>query len=263
MTKLITRKVGRGPDIVLLHGWGLNSGVWTSLVDSLSAHFCVHLIDLPGFGVNHTVMPANYELDDVAGLIEAVLPQNSIVLGWSLGGLIAQHIAARQHVELKHLVLVGSTPRFLEGDDWPGIKPHVLKAFNRQLAQNFELTLERFLAIQAMGSPTVKSDIKHLQQAILNYPQPAFDALVGGLKLLETVDLRNHLAAISIPITRIYGRLDSLVPEKVSDLVHAMTPGAQVEAKSHVLPHASHAPFISHPEDFRKLLLNALLGESE
>lgn len=263
MTKLTTRQMGLGPDIVLLHGWGLNSGVWNALAAELAEHFCVHLIDLPGFGVNHTVLPADYELDNVAELIEAVLPDRGILLGWSLGGLIAQHIAVRQRVNLAHLVLVGSTPRFLETEDWPGIKPHVLKAFNRQLAQDFELTLERFLAIQAMGSPTVKSDIKHLQQAIMNYPQPAFDALVGGLKLLETVDLREDVATITIPITRIYGRLDSLVPQKVMLRVQALSSKHHDKSNSLVLAQASHAPFISHPEDFRKLLLNALFEESQ
>ena len=41
---------GDGPDLVLLHGWGMHGGVWDELVPRLAARFRVHVPDLPGHG---------------------------------------------------------------------------------------------------------------------------------------------------------------------------------------------------------------------
>ncbi|HEY0722138.1 MAG TPA: alpha/beta fold hydrolase, partial [Gammaproteobacteria bacterium] len=46
---------GTGPDLVLLHGWGLHGGLFRSLADRLAPHFRLHLVDLPGHG--RSVMP--------------------------------------------------------------------------------------------------------------------------------------------------------------------------------------------------------------
>ncbi|HRA24442.1 MAG TPA: alpha/beta fold hydrolase, partial [Usitatibacteraceae bacterium] len=41
---------GQGPDLVLLHGWGLHGGVWQGLARELAPAFRLHLVDLPGHG---------------------------------------------------------------------------------------------------------------------------------------------------------------------------------------------------------------------
>ncbi|MCP5077676.1 MAG: alpha/beta fold hydrolase, partial [Psychromonas sp.] len=56
-----SRVVGQGKDLVLLHGWGVNSAVWQPVVELLGKHFRLHLIDLPGFGESKAV--ADYSLD--------------------------------------------------------------------------------------------------------------------------------------------------------------------------------------------------------
>ena len=43
---------GRGPDLVLLHGWGLHGGVFERVAANLEADFCLHLVDLPGHGAS-------------------------------------------------------------------------------------------------------------------------------------------------------------------------------------------------------------------
>ena len=77
---------GQGPDLVLLHGWAMHSGIWGRLVDVLASGFRVNLVDLPGHGVNRHV-PLSGDLNEVAELILSAVPP-AIWIGWSLGGLV-------------------------------------------------------------------------------------------------------------------------------------------------------------------------------
>ncbi|WP_372881666.1 alpha/beta fold hydrolase [Psychromonas sp.] len=69
--------------MLLLHGWGVNSAVWKPVLEPLSAHFRVHLIDLPGFGDSEELV--NYSLDAMLDNILQVVPEGAIWCGWSLG----------------------------------------------------------------------------------------------------------------------------------------------------------------------------------
>ena len=234
------------PDLVLLHGWGLNSGAWHSVVEPLSQHFIVHTIDLPGFGTNAEHIPHSYDLDALSSWLAPCIPPGAILLGWSMGGLIAQHLASQSRADLQALITVASTPCFPQKDDWHGIRPEVLAAFEKQLEVDFDKTLSRFLAIQAMGSPSAKADIKLIQQDIRQYSAPSELALMDGLSLLSSVDLRQQIASIRVPTLRIYGRLDSLVPVDGIDKISKMQPSAEHV----VIAHAAHAPFVSHPQEW-------------
>ncbi|WP_026376244.1 pimeloyl-ACP methyl ester esterase BioH [Aestuariibacter salexigens] len=250
--RLFTETRGSGPDLVLLHGWGMNSGAWEKFAESLYGDFRLHFIDLPGFGRNADIMPCHYSLEAVSDLIAPHIPQGAMLMGWSLGGLIAQHIAIHRMANLSMMVMMTSTPQFVETNDWPGIKPSILQQFEQQLEHDFSKTLERFLAIQAMGSATARRDMKAISQAISQYPLPNVDALRKGLMLLSTVDHRKRLAEISVPSHWIFGRLDSLVPRTLHRRIEQLQPGAQ----SHLIEHASHAPFISHPQEIYRLLIH-------
>lgn len=238
--------VGQGKELVLLHGWGVNSGVWEGILPSLSQHYRVTTIDLPGFGRNHDQLPDKYDLDSVAACIAEQLPGNCILAGWSLGGLIAQNIALGFPQKIRQLVLVCSTPKFSQSEDWQGIEEKVLHMFSQQLKQNFSQTLERFLAIQAMGSKTARQDIKKIKQAIEQYPTPSPVALAEGLTLLSDYDLRKDLAQLTIPCHAFLGRLDSLVPVKIADQFTLCSKLITTQ----ILEKSSHAPFISDPEMF-------------
>lgn len=249
-TQLVTRTQGTGNDLVFLHGWGMNSGAFTSFIPYLTNSFRVTTIDLPGFGENAKHVPSPYNTESLARMVTAHIPPKSIVVGWSLGGLVAQKIALLGQADLKGLVTIASTPRFIAGPCWPGIAGELLAMFESQLESNYTKTLERFLAIQAMGSNTAKQDIKAIRGHISEYPEPDEQALKKGLKILSTEDLRQHIGRISVPTLRMYGRLDSLVPTSGIDRICELHP----QADTVVLPHAAHAPFISHPQQSADIL---------
>ncbi|MFT5806927.1 MAG: pimeloyl-[acyl-carrier protein] methyl ester esterase [Moritella dasanensis] len=251
-TKLHVEVVGDGPDLVLLHGWGLNSACWQSVVPLLSVHYRLHLIDLPGFGFSHDSHLASGSLADITEMLLQVAPANAVWLGWSLGGLCATHFALQHPQRVAALVTVASSPKFMataqveDSAAWSGIAEKVLAQFQQQLQQDLPQTINRFLAIQGMGSATAKQDIKQLKSLLAARPQPHGQALRNGLQLLATVDLRTRLPALSMPLFRCYGRLDSLVPQATVVWMDNYLP----QSSSVIFKASSHAPFISEPTIF-------------
>ena len=234
---------------MLLHGWGLNAEVWRCVSEELASHFTLHLVDLPGFGRSRDF--GAMTLEEMAEQVLAQAPDRAIWLGWSLGGLVASQIALSQPERVKALVTVASSPCFSAQEAWPGIKPDVLASFQQQLSEDFQRTVERFLALQTMGTETARQDARTLKQTVLSLPMPEVEVLNGGLEILKTVDLREPLAALAMPHLRIYGYLDGLVPRKVVPLLDALWP----ESESQVIAKAAHAPFISHPAEFCSALI--------
>lgn len=243
-------RFGQGPDLVLLHGWGMNGAVWHGIASELAAHYRLHLVDLPGFGNSPLKGGSEYTLPWLAEQVAAVLPEKCHLLGWSLGGLVASQLALTMPERLHSLITVASSPCFMARDEWPGIAPKVLAGFNQMLAGDFMQTIERFLAIQAMGSEHARNDIRQLRHWLAERPAPQLAALEGGLGLLAEVDLREALVNLDLPWLRLYGRLDTLVPKAAIPLLDECYPAS----RSRVLDKASHAPFISHPEQFITLL---------
>ncbi|HCZ9264296.1 TPA: pimeloyl-ACP methyl ester esterase BioH [Vibrio alginolyticus] len=243
-TKLHWQSFGQGPDLVLLHGWGMNGAVWQQTVESLQPYFRVHVVDLPGYG--HSAESHAEDLDHIANLVVQGAPEKAIWLGWSLGGLVATHVALNMPERVAKLITVASSPKFAAEKPWRGIQPNVLSAFTSQLLGDFSLTIERFMALQAMGSPSARKDVKQLKQAVLSRPQPNPESLLVGLNILADVDLRDALTSLSVPMLRLYGRLDGLVPIKVANDLSEQLPHTQ----QFVFNQSSHAPFITEHDEF-------------
>ena len=192
--------------LVLLHGWGLNAEVWRCIDEELSSHFTLHLVDLPGFGRSRGF--GALSLADMAEAVRQQAPDKAIWLGWSLGGLVASQIALTHPERVQALVTVASSPCFSARDEWPGIKPDVLAGFQQQLSDDFQRTVERFLALQTMGTETARQDARAWKKTVLALPRPEVDVLNGGLEILKTVDLRQPLQNVSMPFLRLYGYLE-------------------------------------------------------
>ncbi|MFY3769420.1 Pimeloyl-[acyl-carrier protein] methyl ester esterase [Providencia manganoxydans] len=254
MTQLYWETIGEGAqDLVLLHGWGLNAEVWRSVVPRLGSHFRLHLIDLPGYARSQ-----GFDAMDVQSMANTVwqqAPKHAIWVGWSLGGLVASRIALDHFAEVKGLITVASSPSFQAHDHaWPGIKSEVLLGFEQQLAMDFQRTVERFLALQTLGTESARNDAKLLRTVVLEQPIPKVDILNAGLEILRVVDLREELKDLTVPFLRIYGYLDGLVPRKVATILDDMYPNSP----SVVMRHSAHAPFISHPDEFCEYVLDFL-----
>lgn len=244
-TSLYTKVEGEGTPLVLLHGWGMNHAIWCEVASNLSQSYSVTSIDLPGFGNSSECLPEIYDLPSLSERVLKVIPDNAFILGWSMGGLIAQYLACHHSHRIQGLITLASTPKFVADSEWAGIQPKILAQFQQQLAENFQLTLKRFLAIQTMGSENPKQDMRLIQQKITQVQGANPVALAEGLGLLLNTDLREDIQQLSIPRLSLFGRLDSLVPHKGIASIQKLLGG-----DSYLFQHASHAPFISHCDEF-------------
>ncbi|SNR65262.1 pimeloyl-[acyl-carrier protein] methyl ester esterase [Methylobacillus rhizosphaerae] len=242
--------IGKGQPLVLIHGWGMHGGVWQPLVKKLSQSFELHIVDLPGMGLSHDMAAEN--LDDMVAALLPVLPQRANVLGWSLGGLVAQRLAMQHPALVEKLVLVGSTPRFVNTapDDpqpWQyGMAAAVFQKFAQQVGADYAATLIKFLTLQCMGANDARSTIKQLRQALAGRPVPSPLALESALNVLLQNDLRSDLPGLQQPVLLIHGDRDTLAPVQAANWLVQHLPHARLR----VISGAGHAPFLSHTAQF-------------
>lgn len=241
---LFVHTEGQGPDIVFLHGWGMNSEVWFELQQSLKSDFRVTLIDLPGHGRSADCVTP-YSIEALTELLAQHIPNKCVLIGWSLGGLLAQAFTLRYPDKIEKLVLIASSAQFQQSDDWPwGMKPEVLDGFVQNLEKDYKATLQQFLMLQALGAQNAKQTIRELKQRLFVHGEPDLRALYGGLMLLKNVSLKKELNNIDKPVLLINGRLDGLVPVAAGEQMQLLLSNAELK----VIDKAAHAPFISHVE---------------
>jgi pimeloyl-[acyl-carrier protein] methyl ester esterase len=237
--------MGKGHPLVLIHGWGMHSGIWQSLVKRLSKNYMLHIVDLPGMGESPTIKP--YHLYRLAEEVAEVIPGVSDVLGWSLGGLVAQNIATTQPDRVNKLVLVGSTPCFIKKDDWQsGIRRDYFMDFFQDLEADYQRTMIKFLTLQCMKANNARQTLRQLRQSFESKPLPSQKTLRDGLHVLLDTDLREESIKIRNPTLFIHGDRDTLAPVQAAHWMAQHLPKGALR----VISGAAHAPFLSHSEQF-------------
>lgn len=246
MNPLYCHTVGSGTDVVLLHGWGMHSGVWKDVVESLLDHHRVTILDLPGHGYSR-VAGSGHTLNEWCAAVMAVTPPRAAWVGWSLGGLAAQQIAITAPERVSRLALVNSTPCFVQRPDWPhGVPPPVLRRFAEELRQDYRSVLKRFIALEVHGSEHASTQLRQLKAMLFQHGEPDVTALEDGLAILETADLRADLPRIACPTLLLMGQRDQLTPAAAGEVMRNLLP----DARLHIFPRAGHAPFFSHLSPF-------------
>lgn len=241
MTLAITTR-GEGRDLVLIHGWAMHGGIFAPLVDVLATHWRLHLVDLPGHGRSREAWtPGALDPATCAARIIAATPP-APWLGWSLGGLVAAHGALADPQHVRGLIAVASSPRFVVAADWPhGVAANVFAEFAAALETRFEHAIERFLALETLGSPQAHEELRSLRAQVFAPGAPRIEALREGLALLDAVDLRASLADLRVPSLWIGGRRDRLVPPAALAWAAQQAPRAR-----HLELPSGHAPFLAH-----------------
>lgn len=251
MTKLFSKTFGSGRDIILLHGWGMHSGIWHDLIQQLVKDgYRVTVIDLPGFG--NSIAPIyEYRLNSIGRQILPIISKGTILVGWSMGGLIATWLATRYPTLIARLILVASSPCFLEAKGWHGIKTDVFEKLNASLkTDNLLKVMQRFLFLQLLSN--YKKQILTLKKILLQKRLPKVHALQESLKLLQDTDLRRDLGALKCATLYILGELDPLVPCEISHLLPLYSTQIQVA----IMPKSGHIPFLTHTQIFYDVLKN-------
>jgi len=225
---LYSSTTGAGKDLVLLHGWGFNSDLFNNLINLYQDQYRITKIDLPGHGRSADIAGG---IDNWCHEIIKILPENPILLGWSLGGLLAIHIATQ--IKISRLILVASSPNFVQNNNWEfGIDADHFRQFSNTLEFNLSKGLKRFVSLQTKD----KVQIKSLNQSIDVLPASK-NALNQGLKILLNTDLTQQFLALNIDKKIILGDKDTLVPSTIAHWY-------QQQSIDTIVLNTGHMPFL-------------------
>ncbi len=242
MKKLRVAISGNGPDLALLHGWGMDMAIWDGLATHLRSRFTVHNVALPGYGGSVPCVP--YDLDGVVERLAATLPSQVRVCGWSWGGQIALAWAAKCPVQVERLILIATTPRFVRDNDWAcAISADMLETFAHSLDHDSQATLQRFAMLQARDDADMRSVSRILRASVSAHAVADAATLHAGLRLLLETDLRGLLGQIAQPARIVHGERDTLVPLAAGVYLRSTLINASLE----IIDGSAHAPFIAHP----------------
>lgn len=243
---LAWRELGDGPALVLLHGWSLSGAAFLELAGLLDG--CRLLLpDLPGHGRSHPPAEATLPAlaDDLADWLAAVAPGPVVLGGWSLGGMLAMELAARAAAPVSRLLLLSTTPRFTQAEDWPhGLLELQVRALRRNLERRFEATLGDFFAL-TFAEDEVDVDRLRAIRALAVRPGglPDRAAAAALLGLLAAQDQRPLLAQIACPTLVVHGTCDRVTPVGAGRALAATLPQGQLKE----FAGAGHAPFWTQP----------------
>jgi pimeloyl-[acyl-carrier protein] methyl ester esterase len=237
---LHVERLGAGPPVVLLHGWGFHSGIWDRFAAELARESSVHLVDLPGHGLSRGCELGT--LDAAVDEIAAAIPDGALVCGWSLGGLVAQRLAERHPSKTRALALIAATPRFVRDAGWMhGVEAETLESFGEDLRVDPEGTLGRFVRLNTFDVPEARSAIREINTRLRSRPWASDAALRNGLDILRTTDCRRAAHGLRIPALVVHGGRDRIVPPGAGRwLAEELSNATLLE-----LPASAHLPFVT------------------
>lgn len=215
----------------------MSPDVFADVGSGLAQEFRVNTVDL-------NPVSGDVTLDRLTDALIDLQMRDAIVCGWSLGGQIALNWAQRQPRSIARLVLIATTPRFVNGADWNhGMDDAVFDRFELDLHADAVETLARFALLQAHGDANAGGVARRLREKLTPAAGRNRAALNAGLRILRQADLRAHLHAIGQPALVIHGDRDSVVPLAAGAYLARELADAQLQ----VAAGAAHAPFVSNP----------------
>ena len=235
--------------LCFLHGWGLNRHVWSGFVEGFLLEWNVNTPGLPGYD---GAAPSVSGLDDVARALLAEVPDDSILIGWSLGGMIGTRIATMKPI--RKLILLASSPCFVKKDDWPcGAEAELVERLRQRMQESPGKALQEFAQLSSRGDDNPRATYRVLS-TLLKKNRAHPDALIDGLNMLLHTDLCAEFSGLKCKTSVILAANDQLLSVAAGAAMQSLRPGLELE----VVEGTGHAPFISSPDETRRSLLAML-----
>jgi pimeloyl-ACP methyl ester carboxylesterase len=260
MSRLAFTRTGAGPTLILLHALGLSRHSWDPVVPSLSKHFDVIAVDLPGFG-DSPMMPPDVEprpaalAAAVAGLLDELHITAPHIAGNSLGGWVALELAGlREVASLTLLSPAGlwrhSTPLYcqmsLRATRW--LCRHGARLLN-------DLVSHRLGRVLVLGQSHGRA--ASLSPEYAHATIRTIAACPGFESVLRATARRHYVAGppIEVPVTVAFGSRDLVLLGHNARYLGELPPGTSVRP----LPGCGHIPMADDPNAVATLLTSAVL----
>jgi len=236
------------PALVFLHGWAQSPFAWRWQRAWFETRgWRVETPALPGHG-GAPDAPAEDWLDALV----RTLPDDPVVLvGWSLGGLLALRLALAMPERVRGLALVGATLCFRARPDWPhGADEARFQSFVEAAESGAPRLLQRFFLLMLHGERLSRTEMNALARAVVDKRHPPTrQGLLAGLSLLESCDLRSEAERIQTPTLVVHGERDAVTSPAAGRWLARHLPGG----RWHPMP-GGHAPHLAQPEAFNRTL---------
>jgi len=261
-TNLAVETCGSGLPLVLLHAFPLDHRMWRGVLP-LADHLRLIIPDQRGFGESvgtdeSTPGPASIEqlAEDVIGLLDALhVSEPAVIAGVSMGGYVAQQVAAHHPDRVHSLILcdtkfAADTPEARAGRD--DLAARVGRVGQRILA---EAMIPNLLA----KAPTVDTPAKRnaveqlLHEMITRQPVATIQAALAALG--QRPDMTAAMQQCDLPVLLVCGAEDTITPPAVMQAMEELLPRGRLL----VVPEAGHLVPLEVPEIFCEAVL-AFLG---
>lgn len=243
--------------IVLLHGIGGGRDIWSDAHSGTTraladAGYRAVAVDLPGYGDSATMGPPTMDslVDGVRRLIAALQAARVVLLGHSMGGMLAQELVARDPAGVDGLVLTCTSASFGKADG----------AWQAQFLAERLAPLDAGLGMAGMAdrlvpglvSPQASPEALQRARAVMGrVPESTYRA---ALKAIAGFDRRASLPDIHVPTLLLAAEHDRTAPPDVMQRMAARIGNSEY----HCLPQAGHIANVEAPEPFNAAVLDFL-----
>ena len=242
------------PPVLLMHGIGGGREAWGDAGSATGAAlaeagFSALALDFPGYGLSAPIDPFDLAglARSVIALIDALGAGAAVLVGHSMGGMVAQEVAALAPGRVAGLVLASTSPAFGKpGGDW---QRGFLQSRFAPLDAGLGMAGLAAQLVPAMVAPgTAPAVIAAAQALMAGVPEATYRSAVSAL---IAFDRRADLPAIRVPTLVITGEHDATAPPEVSRRMAERIPGAVCT----IVPGAGHLLNLEQPQAFNAALL--------
>jgi pimeloyl-ACP methyl ester carboxylesterase len=245
--------LGGGPTVLMLHGIGGGHLAFAPQVETLaSSGYRAVAWDMPGYGHSAPIEPYTFKglAQSCILLIESLKCRQVVLLGHSMGGMVAQEVVARRPDLVSRLILAGTSPAFGKPDgDWQrefiAQRTAPLDA-GRSMAQ-----LAETLVPQMIGPASLPEGVRLATACMGQVPAATYRR---ALDCIATFDRRSNLRNITVPTLVVAGEHDrDAPPAMMKKMAEGIAHSTFIEMKG-----IGHLQNLEAPDDFDGLVLNFL-----
>ncbi|XP_059291514.1 probable strigolactone esterase DAD2 [Lycium ferocissimum] len=260
-TKMNATMVGSGKEtIILAHGYGGDQSVWDKILPKLCECYQILLFDwsFSGSVKDHqslfdTEKYSSYEAfaDDLIGLVDEMKLDSSIFVGHSMSGIIGCIASIKRPHLFKRLILVASSPRFINLDDYEGgFEIGEMEEMFKNIEEKYEVWSSNFarIAVDPSDPPSVEKFEKSLKRMGVEVGLPL-------AKNVFMIDYRGILDKVITPCAIIQCKTDFAVPNSVATFMHNNIKG---ESTVEIINTRGHFPQLTAHEEFLDVIHRVL-----